>query len=284
MDKRLALAISLSALAVVGLAVVSARVLTEGDTAARAELTASCMTAPLEPGTYVYRVSSQHLGNPYEARLHCARIATAEDFRVEELAPVLASVFNANPSGTDASALCHDIAHEVGRNAYAALGSDALIPGYGDCGFGYYHGAMQYVVTQETLGEKLTELVEFCRAVASREDPGEGPTYLNYWSFCSHGVGHSVGTAGVGFEQAQEACLAMDHPNERPFSEVVQSGFSGAPLYNPGELECFAGYLNEVMLARERTGQGAQSVNDAVRECDPLEFPWSMRCVSYALN
>lgn len=242
------------------------------------ELITSCMTDALEPGSFLYNSTSG--GDPtnvFQTRVDCARVALGDPETSDEVTTVLAAMFALSKTNDTARLACHDLAHEYGAWAYESLGDAALVPGYSDCGFGYYHGAMQRALEDGEIGQRVKSLREFCGRLARADGFLDGGRF----TFCSHGVGHAVGTAPVTLQTGIEACQVMDLPQEE--SERLLEDGSPDPLHIPAELECFTGFLNEKMSTRLREGKAQNSTQGSLTECEDLRSPYRSRCLSYSL-
>lgn len=240
------------------------------------EYVTSCMTDQLEPGSFLY--NSTQGGDPtnvFQTRVDCARIALGDPADTAEVGEVLGAMFALSRSNDTARLACHDLAHEYGAWAYDALDDSALVPGYSDCGFGYYHGAMQRALRDGQIAERLPALRSFCELLSTSTDPFDPGVF----TFCSHGVGHAVGTSKVPLSEGIDACQAMDRTDEQ--TTTLREDGSADPLHIPSELECYTGFLNERFSTRQRDGAAVPTAQAGLDECITLPAPYRSRCLSY---
>jgi hypothetical protein len=240
------------------------------------EYVTSCMTDQLEPGSFLY--NSTQGGDPtnvFQTRIDCARTALGDPADTTEVGEVLNAMFALSRSNDTARLACHDLAHEYGAWAYDALDDSALVPGYSDCGFGYYHGAMQRALRDGQVLERIPALRSFCELLSITTDPFDPGVF----TFCSHGVGHAVGTSKVPLPDGIDACQGMESAGEWP--TILRKDGSEDPLHIPPELECFTGFLNERFSTRQRDGAAVPTAQAGLDECISLPSPYRSRCLSY---
>ena len=87
------------------------------------------------------------------------------------------------------NAQCHDMAHIVGDAAYKRYQAGQDVPIVGNmsmCGFGFYHGFMENLLTYTGQPEKAKEFCEFVLESSDVVNTEQG------YSSCFHGIGHGV--------------------------------------------------------------------------------------------
>lgn len=99
---------------------------------------------------------------------------------------------------------CHQLAHVIGRAAYARYGNitDTFAQGDQFCWSGYYHGAMEQLTDEKGYDYTLNNVNQICKGIAEKQ------RYSFYHYNCVHGLGHGFMFVieGANLFKALESC------------------------------------------------------------------------------
>ena len=155
-------------------------------------------------------------------------------------------------------AVCHGLAHEIGRTAAERRGSVADIYARGDtfCGSGYFHGAMETVVRR--IGERraVENAPKLCADKAGGLPPGS--VYLRN---CVHGVGH-------GFMAVQR----NDVFRSLPACDRLRAGWERA--------QCYDGVFMQNIMSRDAPHYPSKQLRDSepLYPCTAVGRRYKARC------
>ncbi len=186
------------------------------------------------------------------------------DYGVET---AFAELKNELPTNEFARSNCHLLTHFIGRAA-ADLSSDVgTVYSHGDnfCGSGYYHGAMEAIVTKIGPDKVLEEANTLCDNLDGYEK------YSFYHYNCAHGLGH-------GF---------MDIKDDELFSSL---GTCDALTDSWERNRCYGGVFMENVVAKDDPGHSSKylKADKPLYPCDVLGNRYKNECyqrqTSYALQ
>jgi len=211
-----------------------------------------CMTS--DPA--VSKLTGKNWGIGPGGRALCAVDTFGNPRSIEEVDPMIDSVYAASVENEMVRSACHDILHQIGVSAWLVGGPESLIEGYDLCGMGYYHGLMsQALVGSDERERNIAQLVRFCSTLS---DEGNGRIDWGMNAQCSHGIGHAIGGVVEDMSVGETLCEKV----------IVRRADEDKKL-------CFTGALNQFILQHPaETDQPAKEVEgckqftgDKLRDC-----------------
>lgn len=151
---------------------------------------------------------------------------------------------------------CHDILHELGKNAYQKYKNKSLFTKYYTCGFGYLHGAMSQslINNNDNLGQ-IEILNELCKKLES-----EVKYTINQ---CHHGIGHAIGSQDISILQQTNLCQNLSSLNPRD------------------TIDCTSGAYNQYFI--DRTLENSGNIKKSLSLCDLPNDINLLECYKFAL-
>ena len=208
-------------------------------------------------------------------RAICAANSLGNVASIEERVILIDELLQRAQKNEEIRQACHNILHEIGREAWEYSKKDSLILGYETCGMGYYHGAFTTSLANGGENNNLSYLLNFCKRLAKSTEltngmpnPKKGEIFYNNVknALCMHGVGHALAGIGKTIKEGYQVC-----------SKVTG--------YNPKEDPsiCFGGFLNEYMITHATK---EKDPNKAVEPCSAAELEglFIKECVKYMLT
>lgn len=182
---------------------------------------------------------------------------------------------------------CHQIAHDLGRQAITVVGdvAKAFEQGTAVCSSGYFHGVVESSLGELTDAQLPEAVSKQCAAV-----PTEGLRRYN----CTHGLGHGLMIRLNGnLFAALQLCDKVEPAGDVPacgggaFMQNIMDALAGSAsaVYDRSNLQ----FPCDVVPDRHKTGcyQMAPSMmlfltdrnfDDAFRGCDAANGPWQATC------
>lgn len=226
------------------------------------------------PDQVVSGLTGKQYNNQVDGRALCAADSLGNVAGMEETTALIDGLIEQAKQNEEVRLACHNILHEVGRQAWSRSGEGSLVLGYETCGMGYYHGAMTTALDTDGQKTNLKYLLEFCRRLADvpqngsltrPSDSGEGFYDQAKNSLCMHGIGHALAGISSTIESGAEIC-----------TDVVVNSKASDPNV------CFSGFLNEYLFLKPTNGEDPM---EAVGPCSTsgVTDAFVKQCVKYML-
>jgi hypothetical protein len=217
----------------------------------RVELTVDCLNRQIG--------QSSAIGSTQERIDGCLSSPAAQLKTLDETEQVFEEIVALSSTNTVLRSQCHDIFHELGQTAWKVASENALKPGKGLCGFGYYHGAMFEAIGEDRANVNIEPLITFCESFASTSPD----TSSAEWYLCMHGIGHAVTSTTENLQDAETLCETISTTDRTAVAA------------------CFSGVLNEEL--RGGTEKPSQP-ETAIQMCNMNNETLLGVCYKYTLN
>jgi len=228
----------------------------------------------LRQGRVVSGLTGKQYSSEVDGRALCAADSLGNVSGMKETTLLIDNLIKRARGDEEVRLACHNILHEVGRQAWTRSSERSLVLGYETCGMGYYHGAMTTALDAGGQESNLKYLLEFCRrladvptngASANPSDRGTGFYDPARNDLCMHGIGHALAGITTTIETGAKTCADV----------IVNSRVSDPSV-------CFSGFLNEYLVLNPTNGEDP-TVAVAPCAAPGVEGSFVKQCVKYML-
>ena len=186
---------------------------------------------------------------------NCYKTYFSALMRSDDAGVAVARVLEVAESDEYVASQCHQITHDLGREAagyYSSLG-EALSFEASACWSGYYHGVVEQLMSEYDDQQLLDEVPTFC------DEPAKNQYSFVHYN-CVHGVGHGI-------------MLRFD-------ADLFQSLPYCERLTDPWELSsCASGaFMQNVVSAQEGHTEATFKEDDLVYPCNAVETQYKDEC------